>query len=339
MHYTWREINEQPEVIERIANFDGEELIKAAEIIRDARECYIIGSGSSLNTGMYGGYLLSENNRRENRIIPSSEFNFRATMISGGDVVIALSQSGESGDILEAIRFAKSKMAEVVLITNNNRSEAAQDADICLPLGAGEEQGIVATKTVVGEIAMLIMLSSSINNDTSGGKKILSKVATGTRRALTKQRLRMIKEMAVQYKDAHDFYVIGDNIFFPVALEMALKIKEGGHAHAEGFDGSEFRHGPITLIENNSPVIYFSADDTALENSEENLNEIKKAGGRIVGIGTRRSKLYDDFYQLGQLGPYSVVEAVLFAQIFAYFLAVERGLDPDKPAHLSKVVK
>ena len=187
MRYTWREIFEQPEVIKRIADFDAKKLNEASEIVKNARECYIIGAGSSLNAGMFGGYLLSENNRRENRIIPASEFAFRATMISGGDAVIVLSQSGESGDILEAIQFAKSKMAEVITITNNEKSEAALESDVCLALFSGQERGILATKTVTAEIAMFIMLSSAMNNDLEGGRKTLIKIAGELKKMLDKK--------------------------------------------------------------------------------------------------------------------------------------------------------
>lgn len=334
MHYTWREILEQPKVIERITSFDASKLNQASEIVRDARECYIIGAGSSLNAGMFGGYLLSENNRRENRIIPASEFAFRATMISGGDAVIVLSQSGESADILEAIRFAKSKMAEVVCITNSEKSEAAEESDVCLYLAAGLERGIIATKTVIAEISMLIMLSSAMNNDLEGGRKTLLKIATEVRKMLDKKSLEAIKKIAKSYENDHDFYVIGNNFFYPVALEAALKVKEGGRAHAEGFDGSEFRHGPITLINKGTPVIYFSTQD----NPGSDLLEIKRSGGLTTGVSFQKNKLFDNFYHLADAGLYSAVLAMVFAQLFAYFLAVSKDLDPDRPKNLNKVV-
>jgi glucosamine--fructose-6-phosphate aminotransferase (isomerizing) len=338
MHYTWREIFEQPKAIEKVADFDTERLNRASEIIKESRECYLIGAGSSLNAGMYGGYLFSENNRKENRIIPASEFAFRATMISGGDAVIVLSQSGESSDILEAIQFAKSKIAEVICITNNEKSEAAIQSDVTLNLPAGLERGIIATKTVTTEIAMLIMLSSAMNNDVDGGKKTLIKIAQELKNILGKKSLEAIKKIAKSYENDHDFYVIGNNFFYPVALEAALKLKEGGRAHAEGFDGSEFRHGPITLIEKNSPIIYFSAQNDARKEATDDLVEIKKSGGLITGVSYKKNKLFDNFYQIASMGPYSAVLAVVFAQLFAYFIAEGKGLNPDEPKNLEKIV-
>ena len=119
-----------------------------------------------------------------------------------------------------------------------------------------------------------------------------------------------------------------------MALEAALKLKEGGRVHAEGFDGSEFRHGPITLIEKNTPVIYFSTQD----NQESDLPEIKRSGGLITGVSYNKNKLFDNFYQIADAGLYSAVLAVVFAQLLAYFIAESKGLNPDEPKNLDKVV-
>ena len=267
----------------------------------------------------------------------ASEYAY-SSVVGKNTCIIAISQSGETADTMSAVRFAKKKGARVIGITNVISSSLAREADECVSLNAGPEISVVATKTFMAQLAVLYKLAYEI-----GGKKDmiekLKDVSHSIELALTKQG--EIEKLAESLLQKQSFFYIGRGLFYPIALEGALKLKEITYLHAEGFAGGELKHGPLSLIEKGVPVIALAPNDETVHKMIGSIKECKARGAHVISISDSQEvkKESDECVMVdgvdASLFPFI---SICVLQLLAYYMAAKKELDPDKPRNLAKSV-
>jgi len=267
-----------------------------------------------------------------------SEFYFLESFLTSKSLLIAASQSGETMDTLEAVRSAKKHRSKVVALTNVRGSSITRLADKTLFLNCGPEKAVLATKSYTAKLALFLMLAAGMGGKMAEGRKLVAAAAKGVREILADENVAKIRELAHRLKDIDHLYSIGRGVNYATALEAALKIKEVSYIHAEGFAGGELKHGVIALIEEGTPCLVFVAHDKTRASILSNAKELKSRGGFIIGVSPEDNEVFDVWLKVPDVGPASPIVNVVPAQLLAYFLAVERGLDPDKPRNLAKSV-
>lgn len=335
-HFMEKEISEQPKVIRNIAERE-DEIKKLSELIRNAYGTFFIGAGTAYFAALNGSYFFSKIAKRHVNTTPASEFNYLEDFLKEKSLVIALSQSGETIDVVEPVQRAILKGAKVVAVTNVLGSTLYRISKHKILLGAGPEKAVASTKAYIAKLSILLMLSYSLAADIKKGKEILLETALEIDRILNKEKNK-IKELAKKLKNSSDIYIIGRGSSYASAMEGALKIKEVSYIHAEGLSGGELKHGPIALIEKDTPCIVFAPNDETYEGVMSNVSEIKARGGRIIGISFKKSELFDEFIEVKDTREGSILSQIVPIQLLAYNLAALKKLDPDKPRNLAKSV-
>ena len=204
-------------------------------------------------------------------------------------------------------------------------------------LGAGPEKAVASTKAYVAKLAILLMLSYASAKKNNYAKKLLLKAADEIERIL-RHEVKNIKQIAAVLEKSKDIYTVGRGVSYATALEAALKIKEVSYIHTEGLAGGELKHGTIALISNGTPCIVFAPQDETYEAIVSNATEIKARGGIIIGVSPLRSEIFDYWIEVKDLKEASIIAQVIPAQLLAYYLSVQKNLDPDKPRNLAKSV-
>ncbi len=333
-HNMLRELREGPEAIRRTLEGCAEEVRAAAAALTGSG--FIIGSGTSYHAGLIFQYFLLKYAGRGYVTVPASEFNEWGPFGSPGSLV-GFSQSGESSDILAAFRGFGGRVK--IGITNTPGSTLTKLSDYSIVTRAGEERAVVATKTFDAQIAVSMMLAMVAGGrDTSPLRDVPSKVEGVL--ALEDR----VRRLAERYRDVERSFVLGRGAHYAVALEAALKLKEAAMIHAEGFAVREFLHGPVQLVDESTLVVALVPTDHALRESEKALAKIRGYGAPILAITTEGVEGVDrhatDMLELpateGDLSVFTFTKAI---QMLAYHLAVLRGLDPDRPTKLTKVVR
>lgn len=337
-HYMLKEIYEQPKVIRNVAENLSDQIADLSLEIKKARGTYFIGSGTASYACLAGTYLFSKIASRHVNTAPASEFNYLEDFLTPESLIIALSQSGETIDVVEPLTRAKSKGSKVVAIVNNLGSTIYRMADYKLLLGAGPEMAVASTKAYTAKIAILVMMAYAIKGDLETAQKLLLRAADEVERIIEKENLTNIRKICKDLIDREHIYVIGRGLSFPSAMEATLKIKEVSYIHAEGLAGGELKHGPIALIDKGTPCIVFAPGDETYDAIISNATEIKARGGKIIGVGSKRAKVFDEWVEVRDCGEATLIPQVIPAQLFGYFLALEKGYDPDKPRNLAKSV-
>ena len=335
---TYREILQQPEVLKWTADLPSEVVYRAAGFIGQARDVYIVGSGSSFHAGLFGSYVFSERNKTATFALTAGEFPYKTSTLSGNDIVIAISQSGEGHDIIKAVLLAKSFGSKVLAITNTRDSSLVHHADEVLYTPAGVEKGILATKTMTSSMAVFIMLSYALSEDFGSGETMLRNISSSVNNLIRSSSRLRVQKLCKELKDHKKFFVIGRNVDVVSALETALKLQEGAHVMAEGFSGSDFEHGPISMIEENSPLISFMSNDGAEKETLGNIIDVEQFGAQIIGIGPKPFNIYNRFFIVEDFGLFSPIISVVYGQLLAYFLAEAKGLNLDQPQNLTKII-
>lgn len=335
-HFMIKEIHEQPQIIDNIVNNQSKEIKKLAQIIKKSYGNYFIGCGSAFYAALCGTYLFSKVANRHTNASIGSEFSYLVNFLKPDSLVIALSQSGETIDIISSVNKAKEKKAKVVAITNGLGSTLYRLADHQILLNAGVEKAVVATKSFTAKLTQLILLSFALNNQLSLGQKLLIEGNKQLREILRNDD--EIKKLARYLKNKQHIYILGRGLFYPIALEAALKIKEISYIHAEGFASGELKHGVIALIEKETPIIVFNPEDETYRDTLSSAYEVKARGGFVVGISSKNDPVYDVFFNIKNCDVANVIPYVSFAQLLSYYLTIEKKLDPDKPRNLAKSV-
>ncbi|MEI6142544.1 MAG: glutamine--fructose-6-phosphate transaminase (isomerizing) [Mariniphaga sp.] len=357
-HFMLKEIFEQPKTIEdtfrgRITP-DHKEIVLGGLFdifpkILHAKRIIIIGCGTSWHAALVGEYLIEEYARIPVEVEYASEFRYRNPILTKDDVVIAISQSGETADTLAALRMAKEKGVTILGICNVVGSSIARETDAGVYTHAGVEIGVASTKAFTAQVTVLTLLAlklakvkGQISNEIfSDLVKELTEIPEKINSILVKHP--HIKSIAAKYKDAINALYLGRGCLFPVALEGALKLKEISYIHAEGYAAGEMKHGPIALVDDNLPVIVVAAKDNYYEKIVSNIQEVKARKGNIIAVVTEGDdglkEMVNDLFEIPKSHPaVTPLLAIIPLQLFSYYIAVLRGCDVDQPRNLAKSV-
>ncbi|MEX0621783.1 MAG: glutamine--fructose-6-phosphate transaminase (isomerizing) [Candidatus Woykebacteria bacterium] len=337
-HFMIKEIYEQSRVVRYSAESLEKPASKLAAEIKQARGTFFIASGTAFHACLAGTYLFSKIADRHVNTAVASEFNYLEDFLTKQSLVIALSQSGETIDVVEPLTRAKKKRAKIASVVNSLGSTIYRMGDTKVLLGAGPEIGVASTKAYVAKIAFLLMVSYSLVGRVEKAKKLLLAAAKEVERLLKSENIEKIKKIVKILSKSEHIYTIGRGVSYPTALESALKIKEVSYIHTEGLAGGELKHGTIALVSAGTPCLVYAPDDETYEAIISNAIEIKSRGGVIIGVGPKKSEAFDYWVEVKDVGDASAIPMVVPAQLFAYFLALEKGYDPDKPRNLAKSV-
>lgn len=336
-HFMLKEIYEQPQVLAKIVA-NGQQIEKLAKIVEDAHGTFFVACGSASYAALSGTYLFAKIAKKHVNFSIGSEFNYLEDYIHEGSLVIPISQSGESVDVIEPVVRAKKRGAKIFAIVNVQGSTLYRTADYNLILGAGVEKAVCATKSWTAMVANLIYLTYALAGRVKDGQKIIEKAAKAVEEILTDQYLNKIKKLAMKLKNSRDVYIIGRGLSYATALEATLKLKEVPYIHSEGFAGGELKHGVIALIEKGTACIAFAPLDETYDAIISNAIEVKSRGGYIIGVSPKPNEAFDFYLPVADCEEGSIIASVVPIQLLAYYLAVDRGLDPDKPRNLAKSV-
>ena len=336
-HFMLKEIYEQPRVLTAIAE-NGQQIQNLAKVVSGAHGTFFIGCGTASYAAFSGAYLFSKIAKKHVNFSIGSEFNYLEDYLTERSLVVAISQSGETIDVVEPAVRAKSKGAGVVALTNVEGSSLWRLADFKILLSAGPERAVCATKSFSAMVANLIYLAYAVAGRAKEGQKIIEGASRALGEILAPQYISKIKKLARKLIKSHDVYIIGRGISYATALEATLKLKEVPYLHSEGFAGGELKHGVIALIENGTPCIAFAPLDETHEAVISNAIEIKSRGGYIIGISPKPNEVFDFYLPVADCAEASIIVNTVPIQLLAYYLAVEKGLDPDRPRNLAKSV-
>jgi len=338
-HFLLKEINEQPRVIENIALNYTAEINSLAKLIREAFGTFMLGCGTASYSALAGTYLFSRIAKKHVNFSIGSEFNYLEDYLTDKSLVIPISQSGETIDVVDPVAQAKKKGSKIAAIVNVLGSTLYRQADFKILLGAGQEKAVVGTKSFIAMVSVLILAAYSLVEKQTQGKSLLIKAAGNVKKIITPEFAENIKKVANDLKNKEHIYIIGRGLSYATALEATLKIKETSYIHAEGFAGGELKHGVIALIEKKTPCIVFAPQDETYDDIISNAQEVKARGGFIIGIGPKNNNVFDRFLETDDVGDATIIPQVVISQLLAYYLALKRGIkDPDKPRNLAKSV-
>ncbi len=356
-HFMLKEIHEQPETIRnamrgRLMADDAEVVLGGLRDVRDrlinARRVILVACGTSWHAGLVGEYMLEEIAKIPAEVEYASEFRYRHPVIKPDDVVLCISQSGETADTLAALREAKAKGATVLGIVNVVGSSIARESDGGVYIHAGPEIGVASTKAFTSQLTVLSLITVMLAR-ARGMSKADAKVLTGEianlpeKVAQVLQNVDTVKAVANEFKDTQNFLYLGRGANFPVALEGALKLKEISYIHAEGYPAAEMKHGPIALIDDHMPVVFVVPKDAIYDKVLSNIQEVRARKGRVIAIANEDDTEIDKLAEFvirvprtyGFFGP---IVNVIPLQLLAYYIAVARGCNVDQPRNLAKSV-
>lgn len=337
--FLMKEINEQPRVIENIALNYNSEVKKLADLIKKAFGTFMLGCGSASYAALSGTYLFSKIAKKHVNFSIGSEFNYLEDYLTDKSLVVAISQSGETIDVVGPVEKARKKGVTIAAIVNVLGSTLFRQADHKLILGAGVEKAVIGTKSFIAMVSVLLLTAYTLVGRQKEGKAMLLETAKNVKRILKEDFMRKVEQIAGELKDKQHIYIIGRGLSYATALEATLKIKETSYIHAEGFAGGELKHGVIALIEKGTPCIVFAPNDETYNDIISNAQEIRARGGLIIGIGSKENKVFDRFLQTEDVKEATLMPQVVISQLLAYFLAKKHGIsDPDKPRNLAKSV-
>lgn len=335
-HFMLKEIYEQPESLASIET--------VANALLAARNVYIVGAGTSYHAGLTLAFILPRL-----RITPipviSSEYAIYEDLYDKDDLAIAISQSGETIDTIKAVKAMRERGVKVVAVTNVVGSTLSRESDVVLYTRAGPEIGVAATKTFTTQVltlaAVYLTALRALGHDVAEHQRELKAVPDLARKTIEKT-AGTAKELAKRLRQRHSAYYLGRGAALPVAMEGALKLKEVAYLHAEAYPAGESKHGPIALVEEGFPVIFVFSDPNTGEKTLSNVAEMKARGALTIGTVPARSdyaKKLDVAIEVPQTSElFAPILHVIPLQMLAYFTAVERGYDPDKPRNLAKTV-
>lgn len=337
-YFMLKEINEQAKIIRNIAENYEEQVSQLAKSVIKAHGTFFIGAGTAFYAGLAGTYLFSKIAGVHVNTAVASEFNYLEDFLTDESLIIALTQSGETIDVVEPLQRAKAKGSKIGAVVNSLGSTIYRMADKKLLLGAGPEKAVASTKAYTAKLGILFMISYALVGKLDKAKEELLHAASEIERQLESNSQKAIKDLVKLLSNSSNIFVIGRGASYPTSLEAALKIKEVSYIHTEGLAGGELKHGTIALIENNTPCIVFAPLDETYDAVISNATEIKARGGIIIGIGPKKANVFDYWIKVENIGIASIIPQIVPAQLLAYYLALEKGYDPDKPRNLAKSV-
>ena len=350
-HHMLREIGEEPKVVEATLKQSRKAVARIAEEVKskDYRLVYITGSGTSYHAGLACQYVMFHFGTALTSLIPASEFPFWVpSTIDRKALLMAISQSGESADALKAADTALDRGMDILAVTNTKGSTLARKAQYTLLTRAGKELAVTATKSYIAQLTILYLfaLESAERGGTSGDLTVLRQRLFETPRLISEvleSYNDTMLRLAEDHKDKSLFFALGSGPNYATALETALKMKEACNIFAEGFASREFLHGPIQLVNEKTPVIFIMSSDE-VEDLMSLLRSVRRFNAPIISVSDDKEELRDissETISVPKSLPtiFSPILYIVPIQLFAYYSSVSRGLNPDKPEKLTKVVK
>ncbi|HWE63096.1 MAG TPA: glutamine--fructose-6-phosphate transaminase (isomerizing) [Chloroflexota bacterium] len=337
-HFMLKEILEQRDAVQRAINQPQQVLDEVAAVVRIAQEVCIVGCGTAGVVGRIGTYLFADIAGRATTSILGSEFKNYRHSLHERTLLIAISQSGETADLLEAVDVALARGSRVVAVVNVPGSMLTRKAHHTLLVNAGPEKAVASTKATLGQIAVLSMLAYACAGQAQHGHALLTHVAAAIDSVTQPEYLARIERLAQRLAGVDDIYMIGRGINYPVALESAIKVQEVSYIHAEGLAGGELKHYAIALISPGTPCLILAANDDTRVEILSNAAQVKARGGLMIGVSPEPSELFDEYLPVPDGGSASPLLTLVPMQILAYYLACARGYDPDMPRNLAKSV-
>ena len=353
-----KEIYEQPERLKKIVALrcEGEnppsfeELTMPPSQLISFRRIVVQAAGTSWHAGLYGKYLFERYLRIPTDAEIASEFRYREPVLEQDTLVIAISQSGETADTLAGIRQARSRFVPVLSLCNVPGSTMTRESDAVIYLHAGPEIGVASTKAYTAQLAHLFLLTLYIarlkwllNQETINSLLDEFKQLPDKMQRILEEQEPLVRECARTFLDARYFLYLAKGINYPTALEGALKLKEVSYIHASGYPAGEFKHGPIALVDKDTPVVCIAPVDSVYEKTLANIEEVKARGGRLIVVTTEGNRDFDDMAEFVFTIPpthedLTPLLTVLPLQLLAHHVAAMKGLDVDKPRNLAKSV-
>ena len=356
-HYMLKEIFEQPASVRNalrgridldaaMARFGGLNLSTAE--LRAVDRVVIAACGTSWHAGLVGEYLLEELAHVPTEVEYASEFRYRNAPFDKNTLLLVITQSGETLDTLAGLRETRRRGHKVLAICNVVGSTIAREADGGIYLHAGPEIGVASTKAFTSQVTALTLFALFMGRirmlaNQQGTQLLRALEAIPDQIQVVLEQNQRIRDIALKYKDCRDFLFLGRQYNFPVALEGALKLKEISYIHAEGYAAAEMKHGPIALIDPQTPSVFIAPQDQIYEKTQSNIEEVKARRGPVIAITTEGNqalakKVQDTLYVPRTLDPLTPLLTVVPLQLLAYHIAVARGCDVDKPRNLAKSV-
>lgn len=357
-HFMLKEIFEQPRaVIDTIRGrlleekgdvvFEGVMLERAR--LEKVRRIFLVACGTSYHAALVGKFLIEGFCRIPVEADIGSEFRYRNPVIGRQDMLVAISQSGETADTLAALREAKRRGATTLAICNVVESSLAREADSVIYSHAGPEIGVASTKTFATQLILLFLLALRIGrelgtlSEKEGMKLIKELVRVPHLMEETLKASRLVAQIARKYLHARDFLYLGRGINYPIALEGALKLKEISYVHAEGYPAGEMKHGPIALIDREMPVVVLATQNEVYDKVSSNIEEVQAREGKVIALISPSdqsiSKKADDIIVIPETHPcLSPILLTIPLQLLAYYMADFKGTDVDQPRNLAKSV-
>ena len=338
-HFILKEIYDQPRVIENIALNHKSEINILSQMIDEAVGTFLLGCGTASYAALASVYLFSSIAKKHVNFSIGSEFKYLEDYLTPNSLLIPISQSGETIDVVEPVENAKKKGVRVAAITNVLGSTLYRQADFKFLLNAGVEKAVIATKSFIAMISTLLLTTYTLAGKQNEGIEILKNAAKNVSEILSDNTIKQITGLAKKLSKEKDIYILGRGLSYAAALEATLKIKETACVHAEGFAGGELKHGVISLIEKGTPCIIIAPNDDTFDEIVSNAQEVRARGAFVIGIGPKNNKVFDEFIQTADLKEGTLIPQIVISQLLAYELALAKGIpDPDKPRNLAKSV-
>jgi glucosamine--fructose-6-phosphate aminotransferase (isomerizing) len=352
-----KEIFEQPKTITdafrgRLLQSEGRiklgGLSEVEDRLAEAEKIILIACGTSWHAALIAEYIIEENCRIPVEVEYASEFRYRNPVINKNDVIIVISQSGETADTLAALREGKHKGALCIGIVNSVGSTIARETEAGVYIHAGPEIGVASTKAFTSQVTVLVQIMLMIARKKSMsvvmGQALIDELMEIPDKIKTiLAQSQAIENIAEKYKDNQNFLYLGRGVNFPVALEGALKLKEISYIHAEGYPAAEMKHGPIALIAEDMPVVFIATKDLIYDKVISSIEEVRARKGKVIAIACQGDKkiadLADHVIYIPEASQVLMpLLSVVPLQLLAYYIAIKRGCDVDQPRNLAKSV-
>jgi len=337
-YFMLKEIYEQPGIITNIAITATGQALKMAGLIKSSYGTYLVGCGSMSYTSLAGSYLFSKIAQRHVNWAVGSEFGYQLEFLTPKSLVMALSQSGETMDILESVKKAKSRGAKILALVNVLGSTLYREADYKMLANAGPEKSVASTKDVTAKLAHLTLLAYALAGKIKEGQNTVMLAAKASKKILSTNSIDRLKKLAKKIHQAKNIYVIGRGLSYPASLETAMKIKEISYIHGEGLAAGELKHGPLALIDKGTPCIAYLPRDETYGANLAGAMEMKARGGYVIGVSFKPHEVFDYFIPVQDAREATIIPNIIVGQLLAYYLTLEKGLDPDMPRNLAKSV-
>jgi glucosamine--fructose-6-phosphate aminotransferase (isomerizing) len=355
-HFMLKEMHEQPDAIRTAVTGRTaggrivlEELVPVRAALERAERVEFVACGTAAYASMVGAHLVEAWAGIPARVTVASEFRYAPPPLGPATLVVAVSQSGETADTLAATRLARERGCPVVAVTNTVGSALTREADAVCFLQAGPEIAVAATKTFVAQVTVLVMLAATLARERGRLDDAMERQLATALRALPDQARRaleldaQVREAAGRYVNARGFMFVGRGVSYPAALEGALKLKEVSYTHAEGYAAGELKHGPISLLDAEVPLVAVATRSSVHEKLLSNVMEGRARDARVIAVASEGDeqigRYADDVFAVPEtLEALSPILAVIPLQLFAYHMAVARGTDVDQPRNLAKSV-